>query len=104
MKKANTLQHLKQLVLEAIEEAGIGRDRMILNPGSPEWDELQKVLGDLNLPKRSPAPLPRKPVMPKKDEPENLPVQRSKHPVKMFSPEEMDVLRRAAEILKSKDR
>lgn len=88
MKNRNTLKNLKQVIYEAIKEASVGRSRMILEPGTPEWEDLQKALNSYNLPKRV--------------EPEEIPVQRSKHPVKIISPEEMDVLRKAAEILHNK--
>jgi hypothetical protein len=99
-------KQLKFIILEAIKEAGLGQNAMFLNPGTPEWEELQKVLSGLNLPPRStPTKVSGSPF--KKPEPkpvENLPAQQSRHPVKMFSPEEVDVIRKAVEILRNKDK
>lgn len=97
-------KQLKALIYEAMQEAGIGRNVMMLHPGTPEWDELQKALASLGAPPRhEPAPYskPKQPSM-ESPKPEERPFFRSKQPVRMFSPEEMAVLRRAAEIMLTK--
>jgi len=101
---AKQLKQLKALIHEAIQEAGVGGNVMILNPGTPEWDELQKALASLGRPPRH-EPMPYSKPKPSEESPksEERPVFQSKHPVMMFSPEEMIVLRKAAAIMKTKE-
>ena len=97
------IKQLKALIHEAIQEAGVGGNVMMLNPGTPEWDELQKALASLGRPPRhEPAPYSKPKTSEESPKPKERPFFQSKQPVMMFSPEEMDVLRQAAEIMKTK--
>lgn len=99
------IKQLKALIHEAIQEAGVGGNVMMLNPGTPEWDELQKALASLGRPPRhEPAPYSKPKTSEESPKPKERPFFQSKQPVMMFSPEEMDVLRQAAEIMKTKQR
>lgn len=99
------IKQLKALIHEAIQEAGVGGNVMMLNPGTPEWDELQKALASLGRPPRhEPAPYSKPKTSEESPKPKERPFFQSKQPVMMFSPEEMDVLRQAAAIMKTKQR
>lgn len=99
------IKQLKALIHEAIQEAGVGGNVMMLNPGTPEWDELQKALASLGRPPRhEPAPYSKPKTSEESPKPKERPFFQSKQPVMMFSPEEMGVLRQAAEIMKTKQR
>lgn len=99
------IKQLKALIHEAIQEAGVGGNVMMLQPGTPEWDELQKALASLGRPPRhEPAPYSKPKTSEESPKPRERPFFQSKQPVMMFSPEEMDVLRQAAEIMKTKQR
>lgn len=102
-----TAKELKLLISEAIKEMKlVGSERVNFVPGTPEWEDLQKALRAAGVP-----PVPSKParpaispsVSPKVEV--DRPVSVSKHPVKMFGPEdkptaeELDVLKQAAAIL-----
>jgi hypothetical protein len=74
-------------------------DTMRITPGTPEWDDLQKALAMAN------ASVAGSTSEPAKDEPaakNNYPAAMDKKLVMHFTPEEAEILRKAAGIMKSK--
>lgn len=102
--KSSEYRQLKLLIAEAIKEAGISSKAMYVMPGTPEWEELQKSLERANTPKPSFPPRSDKPAfVAKAPEPEvERPVKTSKQNAMILTPEESEILRKAAEIMHRK--